>query len=452
MKRIFTFIVSHPIIGILFVSICLRIFYYFYNPNPIITPDTFGYQSRAVKLKTGNPLLVVFSDERVPLYPLTLSILTNPQVLMNPFQIPPSFPGFEKIIFFQSLLGLGIVIVSVLILSLLSSPSWLTFIIGIVIGTNTTLLFYEHTILPETLATFLLSVFAYVTLLCIRKASGEHTFFLVCVSLLLFLTKPIFILLPFPVFVFLALNQIDRRKLIHSSLSIIVYSLCIGVYIWGNGELHGYHGINHAGDINLLGRIIQFDFPIESENNVSFFAHKLIEYKALGLSKDPYRFLEWSDEAIYGTGWLLEDLRKFVGTTIRKNLFTYIQLSLPDIIPALITTDAIPNVYNRGGTLSYETIFLNILDGIQTTFRYTNLLLLFLFPLYGMSVLDSFFHKKQFLTYFGMLFVLSGIAIYMALTAALGSYDSFGRLATPMLPIGYIVIGMSIWKSFWKTK
>lgn len=438
-KRLIQTFFRHPIIIIVLLAFIVRIAYIHYDPRPILNIDSYGYFSRAVKLRTGNPLLILFSDERVPAYPLFIAAVAHPTELLVQSTEPIAFRGNQSILFIQMLAGIFTVIFSFSILSLLKVPLYLQLLISSLIATHGALIYWEHTILPETLVTCLLTGYAYLVL---RYIKYHHSFIIVLLylcSILLFLLKPIFIILPFITFLYILISDQKRNNYRLIFLSLISYSLFILCYVQGNKLMHGYGGINHAGEINILGRIMQFNLPLDAGTKTPFFVTKLTQYRQLQKEVMPYRFLEWSDEAIYGKIWLLEDLRIFTKNIVRNNIFVYIYLALPDVIPALTTLDIPNDCY-----LQQYSVFIRKILYFSQTIRLFHLLLLILFPFYGIIWALTLIKKSVYNLRYAQLFFLAGISMYLTLFAALGSYDSFGRLTTPAIPIMHIVVGVGI--------
>ncbi len=416
--------------------------YYIYSPITLIYPDTIGYFNNAVKLKTGDPLFVLFSDERVPFYPIIIHSVTHAKHLYNLYDPQRTIPHHERLVLLNILFGLGTICFATLIVNALFKSQLIVFVLGCIIASNSAFLYWEHSVLPESLATFLFTALVYFSIIGFIKQSLPSVIFLTAISILLFLTKPIFLFLPMAIF-FVFMVQYKKRKLFfYSIICLFMYCGVIFIYVAGNMRYHGYRGINHASDINLLGRIMQLHPPIQ--NNTSFFSTSLQTYWSLNKELNPYRFLEWSNPAIYGTGTLLEELRIFTQSVVKRNFLSYIVFAIPDIIPSLTDYEISTDMITNKASATISIIFFRSLHRLHIIIHYLGISLIVFFPINIYVWVLNTLRKRQTGIHYGTTLIVSGAVMYVVILAALGSYDSFGRLTTPSVPILFIAIASSI--------
>jgi len=432
------FLKNYAVIILLLLGIGIRIHYFIYDPRPILQADAYGYFNIGAGITKNNMLPVFISNFRMPLYPFIIYSVVHPKDPLDPTRYYPSFPGDKNILLFQTFCGLGTLILTILILKQLHSSVWSMYISVFLVATETSMLYFEHSIMPDAFATLLLTLFGYLMLKTVKKYSLSLSRISFFISVMLFLTKPIFMLLPLFFWVLIPVIQRAKKTILTSFISILLYVFIVLGYSIGNTVIHGYHGINHTSDINMLGRIMQFNLPIEAGKNEQFIYNKLTEYKNLSLPSNPYRFLEWADYSIWSNPQRLTELQLFSKNILKDNFLSYIYKAIPDVITSLSKTDLRFSEYIAPGKTGDALWPLHFFYTLGSIFKYSSFLLFLFFPVHVLYWIISTRKKEKNQTRTNLNIVVSAIPLYMAVMVGIGSYDSFGRLTIPAIPLTII--------------
>jgi len=188
----------------------------------------------------------------------------------------------------------------------------------------------------------------------------------------------------------------------------------------------------------MLGRIMQFNLPIEAGKNEQFIYNKLTEYKNLSLPSNPYRFLEWADYSIWSNPQRLTELQLFSKNILKDNFLSYIYKAIPDVITSLSKTDLRFSEYIAPGKTGDALWPLHFFYTLGSIFKYSSFLLFLFFPVHVLYWIISTRKKEKNQTRTNLNIVVSAIPLYMAVMVGIGSYDSFGRLTIPAIPLTII--------------
>lgn len=420
---------KQPLFFVLIISVLLRLIYIAIDSNLIITADSYGYYNNAFQiLHSDNPVVYIINDNKTPLYPLFLAYTVFPN---QPLERTVSNPHF--LLFANILFGIGTICAIMFCLSFFRLPYWLSSLVGIMIGTNTTLLYFEHTLLPESLSTFLLALSLTLFINVLKKFSFVRMVIIFIIGIFLFLLKPMFVAIPLLYYLFAIFYYKTRASFMIITCASLLYIGCIYGYMTVNQNINGYFGMNHSTDINLLGRIIQLNIPYASID--SFYTTKLKEYRKISSNYMPYRFMDWvgNDTNIYFNKPLLQELQIFTRTVIKNNLWEYVSKSIPDI-PMLLVNPGLPR----------DVIIFPIITTIHTWIRFLVIIFIILIPYLLLLKIKRF--------YFVLLLCMNTIVIYVLFTITLGAFNDsstqndIGRVMMPVIPILYSVIAVELYK------
>ncbi len=399
-------------------ALAIRILFFLSTPNYTLHPDTFGY------FEVGDDILkfpakYFFNERRTPVYPLFVSIIK----VATPDAI------YFWIIFIQTLLGLLTLYILYKIMSLLNtSPKFKLFLL-LFFSLNPLIFAWEQVLLTESLSIFLLTLSSYILLLFIKKPDFYHLLLLSLSSIFLFLLKPIFSYFPIISAISILLYKPTKQKLVSGIIFLTIFILVLITYINHNKTYFSYSGINRTTDINLLGMIIKFNLDTEKAKNIGGFHQKLTEYKKINIEPQPYRFLEYYDPQIYAKNEIFQNLQQFNKEVLLSNLPIYIKKSLLQYSEATLEiSHTIPKPKDE----SIFRPFFIILENIAAKTLFINFLTfpLLIFSLYRFLKIKSL---KNF-----AIFTIGVICTLHILTSIFFSYNEFGRLITPTLPLLYL--------------
>lgn len=194
------------------------------------------------------------------------------------------------------------------------------------------------------------------------------------------------------------------------------------VYAYGNYTIHGYFGLQYVGDINLLGKIMQYDIQLSQSKNEDM-AHALAAYSSQTKDGNVYRFLDY-----IGFNYTNSVSMKELSTITKTTLSRYpLQFFLHTVLlyPTTILDSDIPTFPNSGSqeirTLLYTLFRIE-------KFMYILWLLIPIGFLFSIGMLAKNPHTIRAWVMFTGFFL---IIVYTGQNAALG-YEAYHRLNTPI--------------------
>lgn len=422
------------VVLIIIFATALRYMFAQYLPMYQVSGDTVSYFLTGKNIvETG-----VLSDPwRTPVYPLLLIL---PFVLSGkpiPNELPMSVFSSElwTTRLLQSASAVGMLVMLFFIIRYLTSSNRIAGFLSLVVATSFTLMVNEFGMYTESFATFWLVSIVGMEILLLRKFSvGLFSLFIASCIIGVFL-RPFYLFLP--VFLLALLWRYHRTTpvLILSVYGLIAYMLCIVFYTQSNGILHQYYGLSRISDINLIGKIFEYDLPL-STNPADADIRVIVErFQKENTIKDPWYIL--IQNPVLYQGKYATKIHEFAVNTIKQSPVVYVYLSLKNIPVAISDTVVIPkNIYRT-------TRYKNLFDGLSALSEFLQLsyvLVIFSVPL---SLWDVY--KKKTLKATSML-CLGIICWYQILMSVFGSYDEYARLLSCMIPISYFVSFMVVYR------
>jgi hypothetical protein len=419
------------IIIFFFIAILLRFLYFFSNPIPTVMPDTYGYNSVGYRILEGKMPLI--NDERTPLYPLLLNVMTRIAGRTdNRLDTPEFILGSQYLTFFQSVVFLVALLFFYKTLKILKIPLVFRLVSLYLLSSNFYLLFYERVLLTESLSVSLVIITTYIGIKLILKPQFFYFLLSTFYFLLLFLLRPVFLLFPLTLFPLVMILNRTKKILVPCLLSLFVFYLLPSIFYFSNIHNYSYSGINHITDVNVLGRILKNNISVESAKTNKFY-QPVMDYRKKGGFWDPYYFLFAFDPTLLtrdNNRKELGELQKFTKTVMINQLPMYIFGGIKDIPSALLESPSSPpNI-----SAKYYLLW-NLLYQIS---RGTQILLSVFIPISILLFLYKLIAKSYTLTTFyiqSSIFYLLFSILYLLLTTVLFGYSDFGRLLLPIVPI-----------------
>ncbi len=168
---------------------------------------------------------------------------------------------------------------------------WVALHLGLLVGTNLSLLSYIKPLMSEALALWLLVSLALAVALFIYTLHVRFLWLMTVITLVLFLTRPEWIYLPLPLFGYLLLLAARyggvRRVLSHVLLSLILLYTILGNYAYINTVQNGFPGVTIATNILAFGKVLQYDMQDEAPPQYRA-ARQLVDGYLARSIKDPY--------------------------------------------------------------------------------------------------------------------------------------------------------------------
>ena len=268
---------NNPVKTIIFAGIFIRLFVAIVYQHITIYPDSNDYIILAQRLLSFD--LSEYGGERSPGYPLLLC-LTNISMIGT--------------VVLQCLLGIATLIFTYKTLLLLGVKDSLSLIVTLILNFYFPVIFFEFTILSETLTLFVITFIFYLFFKIItnQEQIRNNIIWLTTAVSFLVLIKPFYIFLPFILFFFLILRKQGFKKVMYNYICIIIFPLFI---------FFGWSYINKVNTGYFVSTTF-YGFNI-AQNCVSFAEHTSPEYEEIGEIYARYRDNRISDKEVAMTIW-----------------------------------------------------------------------------------------------------------------------------------------------------
>lgn len=367
----------HLLLIIIF-AVSIRFLYTQYNPLITIASDTYGYYRVGNRILQENFAKYIINDERTPIYPLFLSTIMKLQGILGISILSDEFfIGARLIVLVQHTIGMLSLILIFFILKSLKVKRTYAFLFTLIMAINPFVFSWERVLIPETISIFFLLFTVFIFIKGLEKGK-TICFFLFLPSFIFgFLLKPIYILLPLFLLPLIPIYYRSRNSLLYAIFILFLYLLLPYLYIKQNESNFGYRGINHSSDINILGKILKYELPVESAKDVKYYYENIKDYRTKKEDPMPYRFLEYYDGQIYDKKELLNLLPSFNLKVIKANYKEFITKSFQEFPQALLDTS---EIIASTDINTYLGVFFFLLYEIFTKFQYLYFLAIIIFP------------------------------------------------------------------------
>ncbi len=417
------------------------------DPELHLNADSYSYYGLADNIRhSGNPAALV-SDYRTPGYPLLLAAAMRPDSALGTALSQPDY-GLRsvRLLFIQTVMGIATAGLTFYLLSLFPVPAWIRVTCALIVATNTSILFWEHHMMAEALASFLVAatVSGWAAAARGKRIWGVAVAFAAGTALVF--TKPMFV--GFPVLLLLSLGYAGFSSAVRKAGIVcgVVIVLLVAGYVGVNRVLNGYGGFTHTADVNMLGRILELELPATDSGDPEPFAGKVREYQREVGDTQPYRFMEWmGGPLVWEDKRTLNELAAYTNAFVRAHPVAYFSLTLKDVPMVLTNSGVLPLWF------SYDAVGG---PGILTWLAYAHDALriswyvLFVLPVLAFAAWIT--GKGTAKTDAYLICVLSIAVWYLIGSTAAGSYNDLtfgngiGRLLTPAIPVVYAALCLAV--------
>jgi hypothetical protein len=440
---------NHKIyIGIIFLLAFLaRIIFIISQPNFIhfsITPDSDGYFTYGKEIVRNRNAV---NDWRTPVYPLFIQL----PYFLSARQAPglwseQYYLGLTYITVTQLILGSITSVLFYLLSRQIFTNKYISLSLSIFYALNILIIFWDKMILTESLALFLIMIISLTGISLLKKVSTSKAFILLILFIIITFLRPVYILLPVPVLIFILLYQRNVKFLVISAAILLLYFFTVKGYINMNKKQNGYAGLSRIGDVNLFGKIFQNNLPTEGFGkyprlNAAVNSWKITERNPILLT-DPWAFIVknpdyFSWNPLTGQG----DVRAFneFNQATREVIFSNLPKFFLDnirLIPYSIIDDSSITLFTQPANTKLIVLFRNIfIFLIKMQF-----LLLISIPCFLIITIKTWKNSLRV----NLPLILCGIiAFYQVIMSTYLSSNQYGRLITPALPFLYILTAYS---------
>lgn len=310
---------------LLVISISLRFLYAVYQTQPLLNADSYGYYGLGQKIVDNPAFSTIINQYRVPVYPALLgglALLNNK--LNTSLDVPAFRPVLDQLTFFQSALSVGgVVLIYVLLLQATVPVLW-ALGISLLISLNIYAYPLERAVMTDSIASSVLVGLTYLLVRLVLKPTMRDYIFFGVLSIVSWLLRPNLLLVPLlslPLLLFVK----SSAKFVRINVAIFIVSLVLPiVFASVNLRFHGYSGISQATEIALLGRILEFNLPVEAGKPYERYYNAVVDYRQKHGEPLPFRFIDAYTPLAYVDTTLMMELQRFDRAVIAANFLSYL--------------------------------------------------------------------------------------------------------------------------------
>lgn len=226
-----------------------------------------------------------------------------------------------------------------------------------------------------------------------------------------------------------------RTWVISSFLFVLLF---LGIHKYINGAFWGYNGLIMIGDTNLFGKILEYNLPIDSARDHTFFYSRLTEYRNRQGVPNPYRFYDTYDPDISIHMERLADLRRFTLTVLAHNAPGYVYESFIRIPRAITDISDIIRI-----PLGQSNILQNVLARLQQIAQLVHAVVTISLAIFPIALIRLF---RKISPSEASASLLGIIALLYTYAMVLFGYEDWGRLVVEVIPL--ILIFTAYWLSY----
>jgi hypothetical protein len=317
-------------------ALLVRIIYSIAAPS-ICLNDTGGYYNIGMNLFQHPSLQALIMPYRTPVYPIFLNaVMYILGVGGTEFSSPSFLWGAQVVVAIQMVIGaIAFTVFYQILARLLPKRTHLLFTICLLF--DVFVIGWERTLMTEGLAISVSIGITTVLLHILLAPSGKKFILLGCLFVFGFLLRPSFIIFPIATLPLVAWYFRKNGRLVFwACVTLAATSAVPLVYARINYANYNYFGIQFVGDINVLGRILELNIPIESAKTNTYFYTTVKDSRTTTNIIQPFRFLEYYDVNIYSKIYRLIELQAFNQTVILHNLPLYLVKTMGTIPEVLL--------------------------------------------------------------------------------------------------------------------
>ncbi|MFI5281976.1 MAG: hypothetical protein ACHQ0J_02460 [Candidatus Dormibacterales bacterium] len=304
------------------------------HPLTFQLADSPSYIALGSRLVSHPSLSALFDAYRTPGYPVVLALIGAVQGTV----------AADGVVYAQAVF---MVITALEVYALtfgLSGSSVAAALAGVLFATNVRLLDWERLVMTEALAVLLVTTLVLAFWLWINHRAMAWAVLFCATSSFAILTRPSLLLMPFCLGAVVVIG--DRRRWLPLLIMGAAIYLPVAGYAAVNERLNPHAGLSAVSNINLLGKVLEYDMQGEGDKA----AYPALWQGITGLApgdRDPYNILKTSSEAL---GPNYQDAARFSSDIILRHPFEYLWKSGRDLVAQSL---AVPYAYIPPGSTQW---------------------------------------------------------------------------------------------------
>lgn len=306
-------------------ALLVRIIYSLAAPAIYFNVDTEGYYTLGTAFFSHPSLQTFVTPYRTPLSGIFLNaVMSLVGVGGAPYGSPAFVRGAQYVVITQMFIGaLALTAFWRALRHFLPQKARVLF--GVFLLLNVLVIGWEHTLMTEGLAISISLFMTAVLLRMLDKPSGKKFALFWGLFAFGFLSRPSFMIYPIATIPFVAWYYRKQARIVFLTCVTLAAATIVPLaYARINYNTVNYFGVLFEGDIVVLGRILEFNIPVESAKDNTYFYTMVQNARAAGVTATGFQLLGWSDPAIWDKPYRFVQLQKFNRTVILHNLPLYI--------------------------------------------------------------------------------------------------------------------------------
>jgi hypothetical protein len=245
--------------------------------------------------------------------------------------------------------------------------------------------------------------------------------------------------LPVPLSAYLLFLAVRRRKLRvllpHAIAALVLLYGVLGLYIYVNATENGYTGISFIQNINVLGKVMQYQMQNEAPPQYAALTQKINIYLATHPDGTPYKLQADNAPEISANNWALSS--QYANAVITQHPLEFGLKTIPILFTSFNQLYAYESL-DPQGHLYTPLRFIEIFSaGDQQSFRLFPFLV---FAWFGFL----FWQRNRRWRSMEMMWAVLLLAVYDLLLTSVGAYDDYMRFHIPFDPLVTLVIWGSV--------
>lgn len=325
------------LIKVFLVALMVRILYSLAAPTIYFNVDTEGYYGLGMNLFSHPSIQTLVTPYRTPVSPVFLNtVMYLVGVGGAPFGSPAFLWGAQFVVAIQMVIGaIAFTALYHVLARLLPGRARQLFVVFLLF--DVFVIGWEHTLMVEGLAISVsLSITAVLLHILLAPTGKKFALFWFLFAFGFFL-RPSFIVYPIATLPLIAWYFRKKARVVFWICVTLAAATAVPLaYARINYTNYNYFGIQFVGDIDVLGRILGFNIPIESAKNYTYFYTTVSDSRTRNFIPTGFQFLNQYDPDIWGKTDRFVELQAFNQTVILHNLPLYVGKAIATIPEILL--------------------------------------------------------------------------------------------------------------------
>lgn len=417
MKRVYW------VFAIIAVAVLIRLLFIQNFGRYQMSGDSVSYYLTVSSMKQKH---VIVDPWRTPVYPLIIAFtyyLDRTPMLTN---LPREFSyDLWHLRVAQSVGAIFMFVLLFFLLLKMGVDDWFAGIFCIFMATNMVLMTNEHSILTEAFSSLWLIGVLYLTVLLLRRFTLWQFVFTSILFVVGVFLRPTYIAFPLLVVGILIWHHRKKFVIVCGVTTLVIYGIILLTYSELNFMAYSYQGISRISDVNMLGKILLYNLPVDSAPDTAGIKTMINVYRKTINIPDPWQVFTRNPQ-LYGVAYA-EPFSAFMRTVILQNFGSYLIGATRELPGALVVQgDLVYNTLREGQFFKKLTLF-------DQSIRYIIFVEFFALPF----IFYNAFQKQSVKTTGLLLMLLT--SLYHIVFGVYVGYGEYSRHLSVSLPVTYFV-------------